>query len=76
MTWDFTVASEHSLAGRALAIRDDALAQLGDDTPGDGVIDGSAPTFHDQRRRGQPRQPARQHAAAGRRRADRTSPAT
>ncbi|HEX3293171.1 MAG TPA: hypothetical protein VHR38_05490, partial [Solirubrobacterales bacterium] len=46
MTWDFTVASEHSLAGRALAIRDDALHQLGDDTPGDGVIDGSAPTFH------------------------------
>jgi hypothetical protein len=46
MTWDFTVASEHSLAGRALAVRDDALDQLGDDTPGDGVIDGSAPTFH------------------------------
>jgi hypothetical protein len=46
MTWDFTVASEHSLAGRALAVRDDALHQLGDDTPGDGVIDGNAPTFH------------------------------
>ena len=46
MTWDFTVASEHSLAGRALAIRDDALSQLGDDTPGDGVIDGDAPAFH------------------------------
>jgi len=46
MAWDFTVASEHSLAGRALAIRDDALHQLGDDTPGDGVIDGDAPTFH------------------------------
>ncbi len=45
MTWDFTVASEHSLAGRALAIRDDALSQLGDTTPGDGVIDGSSPTF-------------------------------
>jgi hypothetical protein len=45
MAWDFTVASEHSLAGRALAIRDNALHQLGDDTPGDGVIDGSAPTF-------------------------------
>ena len=45
MTWDFTVASEHSLAGRALAIRNDALSQLGDNTPGDGVIDGSAPTF-------------------------------
>ena len=46
MSWDFTVASEHSLAGRALAIRDDALHQLGDNTPGDGNLDGSAPTFH------------------------------
>jgi hypothetical protein len=46
LAWDFTVASEHSLAGRALAIRDNALHQLGDDTPGDGVINGSAPTFH------------------------------
>jgi hypothetical protein len=46
LAWDFTVASEHSLAGRALAIRDDALHQLGDDTPGDGVIDGNSPTFH------------------------------
>jgi hypothetical protein len=46
MIWDFTVASEHSLAGRAPAIRDNALHQLGDDTPGDGVIDGNAPTFH------------------------------
>jgi hypothetical protein len=46
LAWDFTVASEHSLAGRALAIRDDALEQLDDDTPGDGTIDGDAPTFH------------------------------
>ena len=46
LAWDFTVASEHSLAGRALAIRDDGLHQLGDDTPEDGVIDGDAPTFH------------------------------
>jgi hypothetical protein len=46
LAWDFTVASEHSLAGRALAIRDDALHQLGDDTPGDSSIDGNAPTFH------------------------------
>ena len=45
MTWDFTVASEHSLAGRALAIRDDALHQLGDDTPGNATVDGDAPTF-------------------------------
>ena len=46
LAWDFTVASEHSLAGRALAIRDNALAQLGDTTPGDGQLDGSAPSFH------------------------------
>src|SRR3954447_15824835 len=46
LTWDFTVASEHSLAGRALAIRDNALSQLGDTTPGDGVVDGSSPGFH------------------------------
>ena len=46
LAWDFTVASEHSLAGRALAIRDDALHQLGDETPGDGTVDGDAPTFH------------------------------
>jgi hypothetical protein len=46
MAWDFTVASEHSLAGRALAIRNNALQQLGDTTPGDGVVDGSSPSFH------------------------------
>jgi hypothetical protein len=46
LAWDFTVASEHSLTGRALAIRDDALHQLDDDTPGDGVVDGDSPTFH------------------------------
>jgi hypothetical protein len=57
MTWDFTVASEDSLTGRALAMRDDALLRIGDDTagdpidgdengddtPGDGVIDGEPP---------------------------------
>jgi hypothetical protein len=46
MAWDFTVASEQSLAGRALAIRNNALAQLGDTTPGDGTLDGSAPQVH------------------------------
>jgi hypothetical protein len=46
MAWDFTVASQHSLAGRALAIRDNALQQLGDTNPGNGSIDGNAPTFH------------------------------
>jgi hypothetical protein len=45
LAWDFTVASEHSLAGRALAIRNDALSQLGDSTPDNGQLDGSAPSF-------------------------------
>jgi hypothetical protein len=45
MAWDFTVASENSLAGRALALRNAALSQLGDHSPASG-IDGSAPTFH------------------------------
>ena len=42
MAWDFTVASTRNLSERMLHIRDDALAQLGDTTPGDGVIDGDA----------------------------------
>lgn len=46
MAWDFTVAGENSLAGRALALRNAALAELGDTTPGDGVVDGGAPAFH------------------------------
>ena len=33
LAWDFTVASERSLSERALAMRDDAFAQLGDDAP-------------------------------------------
>lgn len=57
MAWDFTVASEDSLTGRALDMRDDALLRLGDtapggpidglgdSTPGDGVMDGDAPDF-------------------------------
>jgi hypothetical protein len=45
MAWDFTVASENSIAGRALALRNAALAQLGDNSPASGV-DGSAPAFH------------------------------
>lgn len=45
LAWDFTVASAESLAGRALAIRDDAFGQLGDDDLGDGVIAGDAPAY-------------------------------
>jgi hypothetical protein len=43
--WDFTVASEQSLAGRMLHIRDDAFAQLGDRHLRDLRVGGSAPTF-------------------------------
>jgi hypothetical protein len=45
LAWDFTVASDENIAARELHIRDDALASLGDTTPGDGVMDGSAPSF-------------------------------
>jgi hypothetical protein len=43
--WDFTVASQRSLSGRMLAIRDKAFAQLGDRKLADGVVQGSAPAF-------------------------------
>ena len=46
LAWDFTVATDENIAARELHIRDDALASLGDTTPGDGVMDGSAPDFH------------------------------
>jgi hypothetical protein len=45
LTWDFTVASERSLTGRMLKIRDDAFAQLGDANLADRRIDGAAPQF-------------------------------
>ncbi len=43
--WDFTVASTGNITGRMLHIRNDGLAQLGDMTPGDGIEQGSAPSF-------------------------------
>ena len=43
LAWDFTVASEDSLSEPILYMRDDALAKLGDTTPGDGEVQGSAP---------------------------------
>jgi len=45
LAWDFTVASEQGLAQPILHLRDDALARLGDTTPGDGRIQGAAPRF-------------------------------
>jgi hypothetical protein len=45
LAWDFTVASEANLSSRVLHMRDDALALLGDTTPGSG-IDGAAPQIN------------------------------
>jgi hypothetical protein len=45
LAWDFTVASDENIAGRVLHMRDDALAQLGDTSPGDNVVQGTAPPF-------------------------------
>ena len=44
--WAFTVASADSLAGRMLAIRNDAFAQLGDTNLADLKVTGSAPKFN------------------------------
>jgi hypothetical protein len=45
LTWDFTVATERSLAGRALSMRDQAFAQLGDTDLADGTVQGRAPLY-------------------------------
>jgi hypothetical protein len=45
LAWDFTVASERSLAGRMLHIRDDAFRTLGDRNLKDLKVAGSSPTF-------------------------------
>jgi hypothetical protein len=45
LAWDFTVASANSIAGRALAIRDDAFARLGDTDLDDLVVQGDSPEF-------------------------------
>ena len=45
LAWDFTVASQESLAGRALHIRDRAFSALGDGDLGDLKVEGSSPTF-------------------------------
>jgi hypothetical protein len=43
LAWDFTVASERSLTGRMLAIRDDAFGLLGDHDLGDQRVEGRPP---------------------------------
>jgi len=45
LAWDFHVASAENLAGRALAIRDDAFAQLGDTDLADLVVEGDSPAI-------------------------------
>ncbi len=45
LAWDFTVASNRSITGRLLAMRNDAFAQLGDTNLADGQIAGRPPAF-------------------------------
>jgi hypothetical protein len=45
LAWDFTVASAENVTGRALAIRDDAFAALGDHDLADLVVEGVAPDY-------------------------------
>jgi hypothetical protein len=45
LAWDFTVASDQNNAGRELAMRNDAFAQLGDTDLSDLVPQGSSPAF-------------------------------
>jgi hypothetical protein len=45
LAWDFTVASERSLSGRMLHIRDDAFAQLGDRDLSNRAVEGSPPAY-------------------------------
>ena len=45
LAWDFTVASRQSLTDRAVSIRDDAFAQLGDTNLADFQVQGSTPQF-------------------------------
>jgi hypothetical protein len=45
LAWDFTVASKRNLTERALFMRNDAFAQLGDTNLADLQVQGSAPQF-------------------------------
>jgi hypothetical protein len=45
LAWDFTVGSERNLTGRALHVRNDAFAQLGDRNLKDLRVRGDAPQF-------------------------------
>ena len=55
MAWDFTVASQESVTGRATTIRDDAFARLGDTDLADRTIQGDSPLdYHRHQRRSTP----------------------
>jgi hypothetical protein len=45
LAWSFTVASDQNVTGRAVHLRDEAFASLGDTDLADGVVDGDAPGF-------------------------------
>lgn len=45
LAWSFTVASDENVTGRAVHLRDQAFASLGDNNLADGQVDGVAPTF-------------------------------
>jgi hypothetical protein len=45
LAWDFTVASKRNLSERALFLRDQAFAQLGDTNLADLKVQGTAPTY-------------------------------
>jgi len=45
LSWDFTVASDQNNSERALSMRDQAFAGLGDDDLADRVVQGNAPDF-------------------------------
>jgi hypothetical protein len=45
LAWDFTVASREGLSGRALAIRDQAFAELGDTDLSNLAAEGESPRF-------------------------------
>ena len=45
LMWQFTVASQQSLSGRLLSIRNQAFGALGDTTMADRTVQGSSPSF-------------------------------
>ena len=67
LAWDFTVASQRNLSERALSIRDDAFAQLGDTNLGDLSVAGHLTDIHRHHRHELHGGGGRQDRAQGRR---------